>query len=137
MFYLNEGGSSVFVAAELDLTAAEDRTVELESMVTAKVSLNDDHKISKVVIVSDTLAALQAIQKARRNADSSRRGQDFRARWRGFSSQVRGRSMLCIVSACSRPLTQHSAPASAFTFAVVLAGCTTDACRMPPLAVAL
>ena len=65
-YYLNESGS-VFVAFDFELEAVADASVQLRSSVLAKVKVNDDGKVVKVAIISDTLAATNALRQANRS----------------------------------------------------------------------
>lgn len=64
-YYLNEAGSE-FVAFDFELEAAADSTVKLRTSVAMKVKVNDEGDLSKVAVISDTLAASEALAKVKK-----------------------------------------------------------------------
>jgi ketosteroid isomerase-like protein len=62
-YYVNESGS-VFVAFDFEMQTVKDAAVTFRTSVLAKVKVNDEGKLTKVAIISDTLAALLALQAA-------------------------------------------------------------------------
>lgn len=63
LYYLNESGS-VFVACDCDLEAVADPTVTVRTSVAFKVTLDENRQLAKVAVISDTLSAMDALQRA-------------------------------------------------------------------------
>ena len=61
--YLNESGSE-FVAFDFEMEATQDPSIKLRSSVAMKVKVNDDGRLIKVAVISDTLAAAQALAQS-------------------------------------------------------------------------
>jgi hypothetical protein len=62
-YYLNESGSE-FVAFDFVLQAVADNRVKITTSVAMKVKVNDAGELVKVAVISDTLRASEALERA-------------------------------------------------------------------------
>jgi hypothetical protein len=62
-YYVNENGSE-FVAFDFGLQAVTDDRVKIETSVAMKVKVNDAGQLVKVAVISDTLSASEALDRA-------------------------------------------------------------------------
>jgi hypothetical protein len=59
--YINESGS-VFVAFDFELQATQNPEVTFTTSMTMKIKVDDELRLTKIAVISDTLNAYQALQ---------------------------------------------------------------------------